>query len=193
MLLHPVIVYNQTWYKASFKQNRLSNQTLHAMKKSKPFNHLICLFMRIGLPLLLFNCFTIVIYANSTERQEILDKRINLVADQKEIKTILSEISKLAEIKFVYSAQKIPARKRVSILAHDQRLGDVLDMLLVPLNVGYRVSGKQIVLIRKEDNNNILVSLNGGDSKFLNEIPKVVTGKVTGEKGDPLAGVSVIV
>lgn len=149
--------------------------------------------MRIGLPLLLFNCVTLVIYANSTRGQEILDKRINIVAEQKEIKLILSEISRLAEIKFVYSSQKVPARKKVTIVAHDRRLGDVLDQLLGPLDIFYRVSGNQIVLVRKGDINHTSLQISETSNIIIGEVFKVVTGKVTNEAGEPLVGVSVIV
>ena len=49
----------------------------------------------------------------------------------------------------MYSAQRIPARRKVSLLAYDQRLGDVLNLLLQPLDVLYYVSGNQIVLMKK--------------------------------------------
>ena len=163
------------------------------MKKTEPFNQLIWLFMRIGLPLLLLNCFALAIYAKSTTAQEILDKRINLVAEQKEIKIILNQISRLAEIKFVYSSQKVPARKKVTIVAHDRRLGDVLDLLFEPLDIFYRVSGNQIVLVRKGDINHTSLQLKETNIVTINEVFKVVTGKVTNESGEPLAGVSVIV
>ncbi|MGZ5133669.1 MAG: SusC/RagA family TonB-linked outer membrane protein, partial [Flavitalea sp.] len=163
------------------------------MMKSKPLNQLICLFMRIGLPLLLFNCFTIVLYAKSTTGQEILDKKINLIAEQKEIKVILTEISRLAGIKFVYSSQKIPARKKVSIVAHDRRLGDVLDLLLGPLDIFYRVSGNQIVLVRKGDIDHTSLQVKATGNIAMEEVFKTVAGKVTNESGEPLAGVSVIV
>ena len=163
------------------------------MKKTEPFNQLIWLFMRIGLPLLLLNCFALAIYAKSTTAQEILDKRINLVAEQKEIKIILNQISRLAEIKFVYSSQKVPARKKVTIVAHDRRLGDVLDLLFEPLDIFYRVSGNQIVLVRKGDINHTSLQLKETNNVTINEVFKVVTGKVTNESGEPLAGVSVIV
>src|SRR5687767_12270630 len=126
------------------------------MKKNKPLTQLICQFMRIGLlPVLFIICLGEVTYAKSSD-EKILDKKISLVAEQKEVKAILSEISKLAEIKFVYSAQKIPARKKVSLLARDKRLGDVLNLLLGPLEVLYYVSGNQIVLTKKGQGNNIL-------------------------------------
>lgn len=155
--------------------------------------------MRIGLlPLLLITAFNVIIQASPTNGQEVLNTKINLVAEQKEVKTVLGEISKLAGIKFVYSAQRIPTRQKVSVVARDRRLGDVLDALLRPLNICYQVSGNQVVLMRKGDGatTDIAWYEEGSMDKSADpiEIPyKVITGKVTNEKGDGLPGVSVIV
>jgi len=168
------------------------------MKKKQFYNPLIFRFMRIGLlPVLLIACLANVLYAKRTNGQEILDKKINLVADQKEVKIILTEISKLAEINFVYSAQRIPCRKKVTVSAHDMRLGDILDGMFEPMNIFYFVSGKQIVLMRKGDDNPVPTAVKylPGDKKVEAEPDpvKTVTGKVTNEAGDPLSGVSVLV
>jgi TonB-linked SusC/RagA family outer membrane protein len=168
------------------------------MKKKNPINQLLCQFMKIGLlPALLIICFGGIIYAKPGNGEEILDKKISLVAEQKEIKNVLSEISKLAEIKFVYSPQRIPARKKVSIIAYDQRLGDVLNLLLQPLDVLYYVSGNQIVLMKKGSENTFFAKLKvqPGDKKItdIEYLYKNITGKVTNDKGEPLEGVSVLV
>lgn len=155
--------------------------------------------MRIGLlPLLLITALNVVLQANPTNGQEVLNTKINLVAEQKEVKTVLGEISKLAGIKFVYSAQRIPTRQKVSVVARDRRLGDVLDGLLRPLNICYRVSGNQVVLMRKGDGlaMDIAYYEEGSMDRSADpiEIPyKVITGKVVNEKGDGLPGVSVVV
>src|SRR6187431_3230685 len=105
--------------------------------------------MRIGLlPLLLITTFAGALYANHTNGQEVLTRKVTIFAEQKEVKTILNELSKIADIKFVYSAQRIPCRQRVSLRARDENLGDVLDELFVPLDISYHVSGEQIVLMR---------------------------------------------
>src|SRR5579872_1311975 len=167
------------------------------MKKRELFNQLIYRFMRNGLlTLLMINCMTAMIYANPSNGQEVLNKKINLVAEQKEVKTILNEISKLAEIKFVYSAQRVPCHQKVSLMAKDRKLSEVLDQLLAPLDIFYHVSGNQIVLMRKGDESNDLVILKDNDSKKISDLPTfatVVTGRVTNETGEPLAGVSVLV
>ncbi|MGZ8518325.1 MAG: TonB-dependent receptor plug domain-containing protein, partial [Chitinophagaceae bacterium] len=168
------------------------------MRKIIPIRRLLFQFSGIGLlPFLLIICFGGTSYAKIDDSEEILNKKISLVIEQKEVKTILNEISKLADIKFVYSPQRIPARRKVSLLALDQRLGDVLNLLLQPLDVLYYVSGNQIVLIKKGEERSLFARLKDqSDVKKIAEIEtfyKDVTGKVTNEKGEPLVGVSVLV
>ena len=91
--------------------------------------------------------------------EDVLNRKISIAVEQKEVRTILSEISKLAEIKFVYSAQRIPCRKKVSLQAQDERLGDVLNSLLAPLEVLYYVSGNQIVLTKKAEEESLKFEL----------------------------------
>ncbi|HSC38239.1 MAG TPA: TonB-dependent receptor plug domain-containing protein, partial [Chitinophagaceae bacterium] len=167
------------------------------MKKNKLVNQLICRFMRIGLlPLLLVNCMAVVIYANPSSGQEVLNRKVNLVAEQKEVRTILAELSRLADIKFVYSAQRIPTRKKVDLYARDKKLGEVLDNLLLPLNIFYHASGDQIVLMRRGDDGNEVIELKEDPSVKADNADnavKPITGKVVSEGGDPLSGVSIVV
>jgi TonB-linked SusC/RagA family outer membrane protein len=160
-------------------------------------NQLIYRFMRIGLlPLLLITGFAGMMYARPVHGQEVLNQRINLVADNKEVKTVLNEISRLTDLKFVYSSQRIPVRQKISVAARNQRLGDILEICLSPLNVLYFVSGNQIVLVRKGEAYNLAMYITDDPRKFLleEEAPaKTITGKVTDEGGNPLNGVSVIV
>lgn len=153
--------------------------------------------MRIGLmPLMLITAFTGTLYANHVKGQEVLNRKISLVAEQKEVKAILSQLSKIADIKFVYSAQRIPCRQKVSLRARDESLGSVLDGFLEPLDILYYVSGEQIVLMRKgDDNGEFILPVKESDKAVNPEFSaaKVITGKVTNEAGDPLVGVSVIV
>ncbi len=81
-------------------------------------------------------------------------------------------------------------------MARDQKLSEVLDQLLVPLGIFYHLSGNQIVLMRKGDESNDLVILKDDESKKIADLASfstVITGRVTNEAGEPLAGVSVLV
>lgn len=165
--------------------------------KKELVNQLIYGFMRIGLlPLLLVIGFAGIMYAHPLNGQEVLNRKINLVADQKEIRLVLSEIGKLADIKFVYSAQRIPARQKVSVTAQNRRLGDILDVIFQPLNILYYVSGNQIVLTRKGDTFSmsfLLKDVPPVPDVTMELAPKPISGKVLNEAGEPLAGVSILV
>lgn len=166
------------------------------MKENNIFNQLMRQLIKGLAPLLIIICLPGVMYAHlHYADEEVLDKKISIVAEQKEVKTVLNEISRIAEIKFVYSAQRIPSRKKVSILANDQKLGDILNLLLGPLDVLYYVSGSQIVLMKKGDEKENLLKLKDLPAgKISDEIfYKNITGKVTNDKGEPLSGVSVLV
>ena len=118
------------------------------MKKRKVCPLIIYVFMKSGLfPLFLILFFSGIIYAAPDE--EVLDKKISLIVEQKEVKVVLNDISKLAKIKFVYSPQRIPSRKKVSLRVYEQKVSDVLNLLLGPLDVLYYVSGSQVVLMKK--------------------------------------------
>lgn len=167
------------------------------MKNFEFSYQLIYRFMRIGLlPILLITTCVGTLYANHTKGQDVLARKVSLVADQKEVKSILTELSKIADIKFVYSAQRIPCKQKVSLRANNELLGDVLDELLVPLDIFYQVSGEQIVLMRKNaDDNTTGPQIKESDkpADVLYSPARVVTGRITNEAGDPLAGVSVLV
>jgi TonB-dependent starch-binding outer membrane protein SusC len=132
------------------------------MKKCNSTWRLNSSLIRLGLLSIFFIFFSGIIYAEPGE--EILDKKISITAEQKEVKTILNEISKLAEIKFVYSVQRIPARKKVSLLVVDQKVKDVLNLLLQPLDVLYYVSGSQIVLMKKGEEGEFLIKVKEAES-----------------------------
>jgi len=153
------------------------------------------LVRRSGSLFLAFIIFSTIVYARPNTDEEVLDRKITLVVEQKEMKAVLNEISRLAQIKFVYSGQKIPARKKVSLQVHDERVGDVLNSLLQPFDVLYFVSGSQIVLMKKGEEGEFLLKLkNEQESKEQQkEDYRPITGKVANDKGESLQGVSVSV
>ena len=66
------------------------------------------------------NEFIVTDTENVIAPEEVNDQP--LTAEQKEVKVVLAEISRLAAIKFVYSSQRIPAHQKVSLQARDRRV-----------------------------------------------------------------------
>ncbi|MFT3934575.1 MAG: TonB-dependent receptor [Chitinophagaceae bacterium] len=154
--------------------------------------------MRLGLmPILLVTAFAGTLYANNISGQEVLKRKVSLEADKKEFKTVLNELSSMAGIKFVYSSQRIPCQQKVSLKAKNENLGKVLDMLLHPLEILYQVSNDQIVLMREGSENTSILQIVAKDLSAdvapEMQLFKTITGKITNENGEPLAGVSVVV
>jgi TonB-linked SusC/RagA family outer membrane protein len=84
---------------------------------------------------------------------------------------VFKAIEKQAKYRFVYKTEAIPDNN-VSIEVKNASLEDVLKIVLNNTSLTYRKLNNKIVLI--------------------NAIAKTVTGKVTGSRGEPLVGVSVL-
>lgn len=76
------------------------------------------------------------------------DVRINYYAFNKPLKVVLQDLSKASNINIVFSETKIPANKPIKINVKDERLGDVLDVLLDDFGLGYQIVGQQVVIVK---------------------------------------------
>jgi TonB-linked SusC/RagA family outer membrane protein len=123
-------------------------------------------------------------FAGNLRAQELLNKEISIVSDQSEIKSVLAQIEKQANVRFVYSTNSIKARKRVSISVKNGKLSDVLDKLLIPMQIGYEMEGNRILLQKK------VLDMPSVPERYAD---RNLSGKVTDEKGEPLPGVSIVV
>lgn len=139
--------------------------------------------------LLLF--FVGVSFAREGFSQEILNKRISVKANEQPIKKVLTGIEQSAEIKFVYSSSIVKSTKIVSINMDNSTLAEVLKKLLSPLELEYKVIGKQIVLKKIEEK----VGLVEPDLKT--ELPviveKLIKGTVKDDKGESIVGASIVI
>lgn len=159
-------------------------------------NLLICKktssFLRVTfsqLVLLLF--FVGVSFAHDGYSQEILNKRISLKAEVQPIKKVLNEIEKSADIRFIYSSNLIKAEKTVSIKMDNSTLGDVLKNLLSPLQLDYKVMGKQIILKRIEPKVGLIENENLPTAPII--LDKTIKGSVKDDKGEMIVGASIAV
>ncbi|TDE13964.1 SusC/RagA family TonB-linked outer membrane protein [Dyadobacter psychrotolerans] len=140
--------------------------------------------MRITImQLMLSAAFCGITLARETRAQELLNKEISLRIESSEVKSILSQIEKQANVRFVYSTNSIQARKKVSFSATNSKLSDVLDKLLNPLDISYEIEGTRILLQRKLNETIVKAP----------EVDKTISGKVVDDKGEALPGVSIVV
>lgn len=128
--------------------------------------------------------------ASGVSAQNALDKKISIELKNVLLKEALDRISNLAEISFVYVSSSTLDENKVSIVARNQKVGDVLHKLLTPYSLYYTVIDNRIV-IRSGKPLKAIPAI--ADKPVAAVVNKNVSGVVTSEKGLPLAGVSVTV
>ncbi|WP_164851302.1 TonB-dependent receptor [Larkinella soli] len=145
--------------------------------------------MRISLAHFLLLLLTGFSYARPVRAQEVLSKKITLSYRNTPIERVLESLEKAADVRFLYSPELIGSDRTVSLEVSREKFSVVLEQLLKPLRLQYEVSGRTVVLRRAAD------VLRPGEtpSAFPKEGPadRTVDGKVTGENGEALPGVSI--
>lgn len=160
------------------------------MKKRRQRTQLLLIAMRISFyQLLLAGLFAGISFANNADAQELLKQKVSIHVKNQEIKSILKELDKICDVHFTYAPSIFPARHRVNIQVSNKSLGEVLDELLTPLEINYQVDGQQVIL-KKEESEPELSTDEVNNSTLLD---KQIKGTVKDEKGDLLAGVTIMV
>ena len=163
------------------------------MKKQLLNQEILYRLMRISL---LQVCIAVIFasasFARVADAQELLNRKISMKIQNQSVITILTGIEKQADIKFTYRPKLLADTKKYNLEVSNERLADVLDGLLAPLKIKYRIIGKQVVL------SPMSVSMSPVDGALPNisleqQSAQVVTGKVTSSKdGATLPGVNVL-
>lgn len=141
--------------------------------------------------LILSLLFVSVSFAFDGYSQEVLKRRISLKVENQSVKNVLNEIEKSAQIHFVYNSSLIRSEKKVNVTLENSPLAEVLRSVLTPLQLDYKVLGKQIVLKRADDK----VGLNEPErliEAVANPMELPVKGSVKDEKGDAVVGASIV-
>ncbi|GAB3932474.1 TonB-dependent receptor [Larkinella terrae] len=121
-------------------QNSILNQSVDWRK-----------IMRIGLlQWILALLLTGISYGREIAAQSILSKDMTLHLTNVTLKEALEQIQEKANTKFVYSS-RVSLREPVSIDVKNQKLSRVLDQLLMPRGITYKVINEQIVLAREKN------------------------------------------
>ncbi len=159
------------------------------MKKEFIVHQYLLTIVRSGyFPLLLILAALGSATATDSRAQNDLSGKVTLTANEWELKKVLQHIEKQTDFQFVFSSGVIDAKRRVSYRINGEPLGKVLEGLLAPLNIDYEVSGKMIILSRKESP----TGLADPPVPFVPALQRI-TGTVKDESGEVLPGVTVLV
>ncbi|GAB4000836.1 TonB-dependent receptor [Spirosoma daeguense] len=128
-------------------------------------------------------------YGHSVSAQEILTQKVDLTVNQKEIKTVLSQLESIAHVKFVYSPRSLPVQRKVSLSLTNKSLSDVLDVLFQPEQISYQVVNDRIILKMSSPTSSLP---NPDDLLASKPIEITIQGRVTDEKNEAMPGVNVL-
>ena len=152
-------------------------------------------FMRVGLiHWMLIGLVSGTGMASDGLAQPVLSRTVTVRLTNIPLKDAIAQLQSQTQVRFVYTSL-IRSEERVTLAAEKERLSSVLDRLLSPLHINYRVINDQIALSRQS------VKLTSADLDQpvvtpATETPADITirGRVTdAEKNDALPGVSVVV
>lgn len=137
-------------------------------------------------------CANNIILADVSNAQGILDKKVSLELKEASLKTALDKIAGAAGISFSYIGNDRLFERKVNITVRRQTVKKILDELLEPYALSYLLFKEKIII---RDNPDTLSAKPRAGSRPEDQSwqPLVVNGRVTGNSGQPLPGVSVTV
>lgn len=130
-------------------------------------------------------------FAFETKGQEILEQRVSLEIKNESLKTVLSKIEKVSQIKFVFNPKEINTNYKVFLEAKDEKIKDILVKVLNPLKISYELSGSRQVMLFKKEFGLIETVQPKLELKISNSTARNISGVVKDETGEILVGVSV--
>lgn len=129
---------------------------------------------------------------------QVLDKKITISLKEVSLEEALEAIEELTYVKFFYSVDQLGIKEKISVESVDRSLRDILDELLAPYGVEYKIHEKSatITLKRGQERFNPGDSGEGTKPRTFRERAHVATimGEVTdAATQQPMAGVNIIV
>ena len=133
--------------------------------------------------------FASVTFANNTEAQALLEKKISLKIENQSVKSFLNKIEKLTNARFSYQSNLFFDNRKISLIADEESVSSILKRVLAPFKISFEAyNDKRIILSKEQDNSS---SLEGNLEKVIIGVINI-TGKVTDETGAPMPGVNIL-
>ena len=150
----------------------IGSESIPRMRKLFMIMKLTCFFLLVSV---------VSVLAGKTYSQT---KLLTLNFENNSVKEVLSKIEDLSEFYFMYSEKIVDVNRKVSVNIENQKIEAALNYLFAGTDVNYLVKDRIIVLTTPE------VFDNSAQVAFQQ---KLVTGKVTDTKDQPLPGVTVVI
>ena len=127
-----------------------------------------------------------VVFASSSYAQFTL---LSLDMTNKQVSEVLDEIERLSEFRFFYNSKLVYTDRKVTVIAQETNVYDILNQLFASTNIGYKVIDKDVILL----NRNEIISAPGIFVTSQMSQAITITGTITEANGETLPGVSIMV
>lgn len=145
-------------------------------------------FMKVScLNLLILTSAISLAHASFVNGQSILEKKVSIELRNKPIREALSEIEKVADIRFLYYSQLLSDDEKVSIRAREERLATIFDKIFSTRKIKFEADGNQVILTRQTKTDGV-----GKVEAQSNKVDFNVSGTVVDEQNQPLPGVNIL-
>lgn len=165
------------------------------MKKTRKFIALLGTIMKVSvIPLSIILMSAVFTYAgHKATAQELLMKPVSMQFINTDIKTALTALEAKANVKFVYSSNMVPLKRKVSINVVNKTVAEALDAMFSPDIVTYKIVRNRILLSVAEPEKDASVERLSTDGGSFMAVDRTIKGTVLDEKGEALPGVSVLI
>lgn len=184
---HPAKKFNSYLLQQSLNQRKDMNKYAIKGHDSLDKNYRILKIMRITAFFLFLGIF--FAQAGTSYSQ---NSKVTLNVRSTTVKEACKQIEKQSNYIFVFSDNaENELNKKVNVSANSEEIKDVLDALLSSTNLSYRILDKQVVVFKNQTKEMLLLETD--ISLSIQQIPtKIITGKITDEKGEPIIGANII-
>jgi TonB-linked SusC/RagA family outer membrane protein len=129
---------------------------------------------------------TVLLFAATLQVCAIgMAQKVTLKFKNDEISTVFKEIEKQTNYSFVYGEEQLAASKKINLSLRNEKLEVALSLIFKDQPITYTIQGNHIIL--KERKN-----FNYENKKIISPIQRQISGRITNEKGEPLAGATVL-
>lgn len=128
---------------------------------------------------------------------QLLDKEVTLTLTNVSLDKALHELSNVTKVKFAYSLDQLDVHEKISIQANKLPLRDILNEILIPRNIKYKVHERESTISLKKQidnnsNNRSYLSFGADEERPIQQSVQI-TGTVIDANMQPMAGVTIIV
>jgi hypothetical protein len=163
--------------------------------KKKLLAALTQLAMRLMIIQVLVLVSVLASYATGARGQEALNKRFSISVRNTELKAVLEKIQAVTDVKFVFSPSIINVKRKLSFSLQEKTIEDFLGTYMLRLGIGYKSVGNLIILYDASDTEDIekISTIDKITNPDKRSADRQIAGFVRNEKGEPVAGATVVI